>query len=77
LILPRGRDGAQAQGAGNEFYDSHFHLTNYIQEVFDQWAPIWKQLSADASLKIRKGNYERLFDGGRRRVRAWEQANRR
>jgi predicted TIM-barrel fold metal-dependent hydrolase len=45
--------------------------------VFDQWTPVWKQLSADASLKIRKGNYQRLFDEGRRRVRAWEQANRR
>src|SRR5215510_10934156 len=43
--------------------------------VFDIWAPIWRQLSADASLKVRKGNYERIFDAGRRRVRAWEQAN--
>jgi hypothetical protein len=25
--------------------------------------------------KVRKGNYERLFDAARRRVRAWEQAN--
>ena len=23
---------AQGQGAANEFYDSHFHLTNYIQQ---------------------------------------------
>ena len=23
---------AQVQGAANAFYDSHFHLTNYIQE---------------------------------------------
>ena len=29
----------------------------------------------DASAKIRKGNYERIFDEGRRRVRAWEKAN--
>ena len=26
---------AQVQGAANEFYDSHFHLTNYIQEGID------------------------------------------
>ena len=45
--------------------------------VFDMWAPVWKQLTAEASLKIRKGNYERIFDEGRRRVRAWEQANKR
>jgi predicted TIM-barrel fold metal-dependent hydrolase len=43
--------------------------------VFDLWAPVWKGLTPEASLKIRKGNYERIFDEGRRRVRAWEQAN--
>jgi hypothetical protein len=43
--------------------------------VFDLWAPIWKRLTPDASQKVRKGNYERLFDEGRRRVRAWEKAN--
>ena len=43
--------------------------------VFDLWAPVWKQLNADASLKVRRGNYERIFDEGRRRVRAWEAAN--
>ena len=40
--------------------------------VFDMWAPVWAQLTPDASLKVRKGNYQRLFDEGRRRVRAWE-----
>jgi len=43
--------------------------------VFDMWAPIFKQLTPDASLKLRKGNYQRIFDEGRRRVRAWEKAN--
>jgi hypothetical protein len=43
--------------------------------VFEMWAPIWRQLTPDASLKVRKGNYERIFDEGRRRVRAWEKAN--
>jgi hypothetical protein len=43
--------------------------------VFDMWAPVWKLLTPDASLKVRKGNYERLFNEGRRRVRAWEKAN--
>jgi hypothetical protein len=43
--------------------------------VFDLWAPVWQRLSPDASLKVRKGNYERIFDEGRRRVRAWEKAN--
>jgi hypothetical protein len=43
--------------------------------VFEMWAPVWRLLTPDASLKVRKGNYERLFDEGRRRVRAWEKAN--
>ena len=43
--------------------------------VFDIWAPVWRQLTPEASLKVRKGNYERIFDEGRRRVRAWEKAN--
>ena len=43
--------------------------------VFDLWAPVWKQLNSDASLKVRRGNYERIFDEGRRRVRACEAAN--
>jgi hypothetical protein len=43
--------------------------------VFDMWAPIWQRLTPEASLKVRKTNYERLFDEGRRRVRAWEKAN--
>ena len=43
--------------------------------VYDLWAPVWKQLTPEASEKIRRGNYERLFDAGRARVRAWERAN--
>jgi len=43
--------------------------------VFDLWAPVWKRLTPEASFRIRRGNYERIFDEGRRRVRAWEQAN--
>jgi Amidohydrolase len=43
--------------------------------VFDIWAPIWQRLTPDVSLKVRKRNYERIFDEGRRRVRAWEKDN--
>ena len=43
--------------------------------VFDMWTPVWRQLTPEASLKVRKGNYERIFDEGRRRVRQWEQRN--
>jgi predicted TIM-barrel fold metal-dependent hydrolase len=43
--------------------------------VYDIWTPVWKQLTPEASLKVRKGNYERIFDAARQRVRAWEKAN--
>ena len=32
-------------------------------------------MTLDKSLKIRKGNYERIFNEGRRRVRDWERVN--
>jgi len=43
--------------------------------VYDVWGPVWKGLTADASLKVRKGNYERIFDQARTNVRAWERAH--
>jgi predicted TIM-barrel fold metal-dependent hydrolase len=43
--------------------------------VYDMWTPIWKALTPETSTKIRKGNYERLFDAARPRIRAWEVAN--
>ena len=43
--------------------------------VYHLWDPIWAQLTPEASLKIRKGNYERIFDAARAKVRAWEKTN--
>ena len=43
--------------------------------VFDEYQPLWEALTPEASELVRKGNYERLFDDARRRVRAWEAAN--
>ena len=43
--------------------------------VFHLWDRVFAQLTPQASLAVRKGNYERLFNEGRRRVRAWEAAN--
>ncbi|MBV9957657.1 MAG: amidohydrolase family protein [Acidobacteria bacterium] len=43
--------------------------------VYNQYAPLWKQLDKVASEKVRKGNYERIFDAARQKVRAWEQAH--
>ena len=44
-------------------------------KVYDMYAPLFARLTPEASEKVRKGNYERLFDEARRRVRAWEKAN--
>lgn len=43
--------------------------------VYYQYQPLWNALSSQASEDVRKGNYERLFDEARRKVRAWEAAN--
>lgn len=43
--------------------------------VYHLYAPLWNALSAEASHKIRLGNYERLFDEARAKVRAWEKTN--
>jgi hypothetical protein len=42
--------------------------------VYGMWAPVWRLLTPEASLMIRKANYERIFDEGRRRVREWERS---
>jgi hypothetical protein len=46
-----------------------------MTDVYDKYGPLWKALTPEASLKVRKGNYERIFDEARRRVRAWERTN--
>ena len=43
--------------------------------VFNMYTPLWKGLTPDASEKVRRGNYARLFDEARNKVRAWEKEN--
>ena len=43
--------------------------------VYNQYEPFWKLLTPEASEKVRKKNYERIFDEARRKVRNWEQMN--
>ncbi|MES2033068.1 MAG: amidohydrolase family protein [Pseudomonadota bacterium] len=43
--------------------------------VFHMWDSVFAKLTPEASRAIRKGNYERLFDAARVKVRAWETAN--
>ena len=44
-------------------------------KVFYQYEPLWKLLTPEASEKVRKGNFARLFDEARPKVRAWEAAH--
>jgi len=41
-------------------------------KVYYQYEPLWKALKPETSRKVRKENYERLFDAARIKVRAWE-----
>lgn len=41
----------------------------------NMYGPLWAALTPDARAKVRMGNYERLFDAARRKVRAWEAAD--
>jgi hypothetical protein len=44
-------------------------------KVYNQYEPLWKLLTPEASEKVRKGNYLRIFDEARRKVRSWETAH--
>ena len=44
-------------------------------KIYDIYQPLLAKLTPEARQKLLKGNYERLFDEARRRVRAWEKAN--
>jgi hypothetical protein len=44
-------------------------------KIIDMYQPMFARLTPDAKQKLLKGNYERLFDQARLRVRAWEAAH--
>ncbi len=41
-------------------------------ETYAKYAPLWRALAPDVRDRVLKGNYVRVFDEARRRVRAWE-----
>lgn len=43
--------------------------------VYNMYAPLWKGLTPETSEKVRKGNYEKIFNEARQKVRAWEKEN--
>jgi hypothetical protein len=40
--------------------------------VKEQYRPSWNLLNEKTREKVLKGTYERIFDGARHKVRAWE-----
>lgn len=44
-------------------------------KIYSMYDPLWKLLTKETSEKVRKGNYERLFDQARVKVRSWEKSN--
>ena len=44
-------------------------------KTYNLYGPLLAQLTPEAREKFLKGNYERIFDAARKRVRAWEKAN--
>jgi len=44
-------------------------------KIMDMYKPLLEKLTPDAKQKLLKGNYERLFDAARTKVRAWEKAH--
>ena len=43
--------------------------------VYNLYQPLWDKLTPEANEKIKKGNYRRLFDNAKAKVREWEKAN--
>jgi predicted TIM-barrel fold metal-dependent hydrolase len=44
-------------------------------KIMDIYAPLLTKLTPEAKHKLLKGNYERLFDAAKLKVRAWEKAH--
>jgi predicted TIM-barrel fold metal-dependent hydrolase len=43
--------------------------------LYEAYAPLWSALTPEAREKTLRGNYVRLFDAARARVRAWERSH--
>jgi hypothetical protein len=43
--------------------------------LYEEYAPLWAALTPQAREATLRGNYARLFDAARARVRAWERSH--
>ncbi len=48
--------------------------SDYLR-LFKQYAPLWSLLTPSTSEKVRKTNYERIFNEARQKVRVWESSH--
>jgi predicted TIM-barrel fold metal-dependent hydrolase len=44
-------------------------------KIYHMYAPLWAALTPETRDKVTRGNYERLFDAARQRVRTWERTH--
>jgi hypothetical protein len=44
-------------------------------KVFRMYEPLWAELTPETRDMVAKGNFDRLFDAAKKKVRAWEAAN--
>ncbi|MDV2998836.1 MAG: hypothetical protein N5P05_000442 [Chroococcopsis gigantea SAG 12.99] len=47
------------------------NVSAYMKTYYD-YEPLWNELDKETAYKIKMGNYERIFDAARQKVRAWE-----
>ncbi|MDX2093737.1 MAG: amidohydrolase family protein [Kofleriaceae bacterium] len=45
-------------------------------KIYSMYQPLWAKLPPDVAEKVKKGNYARIFDEAKRRVRAWQEQGR-
>jgi len=51
------------------------HDREQYLKVYRMYEPLWELLTDEAREQVTKGNFERLFDAARTKVRAWEATN--
>jgi predicted TIM-barrel fold metal-dependent hydrolase len=82
-IVSDARSAAAAAAVINKYPDRFLFGSDVVAPktaeqyfaVYQMYRPLWAALTPEASEKVRKANYVRLFDAARTRVRSWEAAN--
>ena len=62
-------------GLGDQGPGAKYNASAKYYKVYDVYAPLLAKLDPGTREKLLKGNYARLFDAARAKVRVWEKAN--